>query len=334
MGETELNSAAMETSKHTLHSAFGESVELQPMSAHKSSTKTQTGSHSTAISDDAYLARLGKKPLLPRNFGFMSILGFSCSALLTWEGVLISSVTALLNGGPAAVVWGFLINWIGVTSVNATIAELASIAPTAAGQCKNTLFRTVSLNLSKFMCTDSAFFSRSSDHWVSMLAPESSQAFLCYLTAWMTTIAWQAMVATSAFLLATLLQGMIVLGHPNYSPTAWQTVLLIWAIVLLGVLINSTTGRALAKLEGLILVLHLAGFFGILIPMVYLAPHNTPREVFTTFINEGGWDSQAVSFLVGFPTLASVLIGADGAVHLSEEVSTTSTVYFRARSYG
>lgn len=39
--------------------------------------------------DDAALARLGKKPVLKRNFGFMTILGFSCTILITWEGSLM-----------------------------------------------------------------------------------------------------------------------------------------------------------------------------------------------------------------------------------------------------
>lgn len=90
---------------------------------------------SGALNDNAHLNRLGKRPRLNRSFGFMSILGFSCSALLSWEGILSNSVTGLLNGGPAGVVWGFLINWIGTISVYAVLGELASIAPTAAGQC-------------------------------------------------------------------------------------------------------------------------------------------------------------------------------------------------------
>jgi hypothetical protein len=44
--------------------------------------------------DDATLARLGKKPVLKRNFGFMTILGFSCTVLITWEG----SLTYILSG--------------------------------------------------------------------------------------------------------------------------------------------------------------------------------------------------------------------------------------------
>lgn len=89
------------------------------------------------FSEDARLERLGKKPQLNRSFGFMSILGFSCSALLSWEGVLVNSVTALLNGGPAGVIWGFFINWMGTISVYAALGELTSIAPTAAGQCNS-----------------------------------------------------------------------------------------------------------------------------------------------------------------------------------------------------
>lgn len=106
------------------------------------------------LSDDAHLARLGKRPLLTRSFGFMSILGFSCSSLISWEGILVTSVGGLVNGGPAGVVWGFLFNWVGALSTFATIAELASIAPVAAGQY----------------------------YWVAMMAPKSCGTFLTYMT--------------------------------------------------------------------------------------------------------------------------------------------------------
>lgn len=108
----------------------------------------------TRLNDDKGLLRLGKKPVLKRNFGFMSILGFSCTVLITWEGILVTSVQSLLNGGPAGVIWGFLIDWIGTTSTFIAIAELASIAPTAAGQY----------------------------HWVAMMAPARFRGFMSYVT--------------------------------------------------------------------------------------------------------------------------------------------------------
>jgi amino acid permease len=92
-------------------------------------------SYRSSYEDDAYLRRLGKRPMLNRNFGFMSILGFACSSLCSWEGILLSSVPGLMIGGPASLIWGLIFNWIGITSIYASLAELASIAPTTGGQC-------------------------------------------------------------------------------------------------------------------------------------------------------------------------------------------------------
>lgn len=40
--------------------------------------------------DTFLLARLGKKQVLKRNFGFMTMVAFSCTILVTWEGVYSS----------------------------------------------------------------------------------------------------------------------------------------------------------------------------------------------------------------------------------------------------
>ncbi|CAJ2502234.1 Uu.00g096280.m01.CDS01 [Anthostomella pinea] len=262
--------------------------------------------HSANLNDDEQLQRLGKKPLLNRSFGFMPILGFACSALLSWEGIVTNSGLALTNGGPAGVIWGFLINWIGTLSVNAVLAELSSIAPTAGGQY----------------------------HWVAMMAPASCSAFLTYLTAWLTTMSWQFIAVSIGYIISTMMQGIIVLATArSYEPTKWQTVLILWGVMAFAVIVNSTTSRALAKFEGLVLVLHLVGFFAVLIPMVYLAPHIDPADVFSTFLNGGGWANQALSFFVGFPSGSSALIGADCAVHMSEEIQHAAMVVPRALMY-
>lgn len=77
--------------------------------------------------DEADLVRLGKKPVLKRRFGFMSLLGFSCTILITWEGILIVFDIGFANGGPAGLVYSFLLVWIGTTSVYACLSELASM---------------------------------------------------------------------------------------------------------------------------------------------------------------------------------------------------------------
>ncbi|KAG8530175.1 uncharacterized protein KY384_005658 [Bacidia gigantensis] len=83
--------------------------------------------------DDELLVRLGKKPVLRRRFGFLAMIGFTCTMLVTWEGSLILFTTGLTNGGSAGLVYGYLFVWLGVLCVFTTMAEMASIAPTAGG---------------------------------------------------------------------------------------------------------------------------------------------------------------------------------------------------------
>lgn len=112
--------------------------------------------------DRADLIRLGKKPVLRRNFGFMSMLGFSCTVLTTWEATLNLFQLGFKNGGPAGLLYGFIIVWAGTAAVFATLSELASMAPTAGGQY----------------------------HWVSMLAPHSSRKFFSYITGRFRSLRW------------------------------------------------------------------------------------------------------------------------------------------------
>lgn len=64
----------------------------------------------------------------------MSILGFSCTVLITWEGAMVLFLIGLQNGGPAGIIYSFLVVWIGNLSVFATLSELVSMAPTSGGQ--------------------------------------------------------------------------------------------------------------------------------------------------------------------------------------------------------
>ncbi|KAM0809433.1 putative Choline transport protein [Seiridium cardinale] len=265
--------------------------------------------HTSQLSrDDAALARLGKKPVLKRNFGFMTILGFSCTVLITWEGSLITFLAALQNGGPSGVIYGFLVVWIGTLSVFATLSEVASMAPTSGGQY----------------------------HWVSMMAPPSSRKFLGYITGWLEITGWQALVASGGFVTGTMIQGLIVLTHPDYLDIArnWHGTLLFWGVVLLSYVINTAVGSLLAKFEGLVLVLHLLGFFAVIFPLALLSEHGTTSDVFNNFLNLGGWESQGLSFCIGILGNVFAFLGGDGAIHMSEEIRNASVVIPRSLMTG
>ena len=66
----------------------------------------------------------------------------------------IDDQSKLNSGGPAGLIYGFLIIWLGNFSVFICIGELASAVPTAGGQY----------------------------HWVSLLAPRSNKRFFSYIT--------------------------------------------------------------------------------------------------------------------------------------------------------
>ena len=75
-----------------------------------------------------------------------------------------------------------------------------------------------------------------------------------------------------------MIQGLIVLNDPTYVPQRWQGMLLFHAVVLFGLFFNTFLVKLLPKVEGLILIIHVGDFFGVLIPLVCTALHGAPRQ--------------------------------------------------------
>ncbi|KAI1325439.1 putative GABA permease [Xylariaceae sp. FL0255] len=254
--------------------------------------------------DDRELTRLGKKPVLARNFSFLTILGFSCTLLSTWEGTLVLFLQGYLNGGPSGLIYGYIVAWIGTVSLFITLSELVSMAPTSAGQY----------------------------HWVYMLAPPKSKQFLSYITGWIAVTGWQGVVASAAYLTGTLIQGLILLTHPSYlaSMKSWHGTLLFWAVVLVSFVINSSVGTTLARFEGTVLILHILGFFAVLLSIVLLGTPGPSASVFDTWLNLGGWETQGLSFSIGILGNVFSFLGADGAIHMSEEIRDAAVILPRS----
>jgi choline transport protein len=167
-----------------------------------------------------------------------------------------------------------------------------------------------------------------------MLAPRSTVKFLSYMCGWLTVIGWQATFATACFLTGTLMQGVAVLTRPNYVPQSWHPTMYFWAVVAFAVGINVVGRNVLPKFEGLILVVHILGFFAILIPLVTLSDIGSAKDVFTQFMNQGGWSSQGLSFFVGLIGSVFAFVGGDAAVHVSQPVLShekAATHFFRCR---
>lgn len=226
--------------------------------------------HST---DSATLALLGKKQVLKRRFGFVSLIGFAVCELITWETVLALFSQSLDNGGPAGAVFGFIIAWASTLSVYIVISELASMAPIAGGQY----------------------------YWVYMLAPPRWKTVSSYIIGWLTSLAWIATIATESLFAGLMLQGIVILDWPDYDAQPYQGTLITWAVIFVCVFINVVIPSWLPRLEVFTMVFHIVGFIAILTTLLVMTePKNTSEFVWLTSNNGGGWPTQGLSYCVGF----------------------------------
>ncbi|KAK2871648.1 hypothetical protein FQN49_002971 [Arthroderma sp. PD_2] len=242
------------------------------------------------------MCQLGKTQVLRRNFRFVSILGFACTLIATWEVVLSLLGFALLDGGTAGLIWGFIIVSSGFSIVFASLAEIASMSPTAGGQY----------------------------HWVSEFAPPSCQKYLSYITGWLCSTGWQCAIVTIAFLAGTIIQGLLILNLPDYAPQRWHGTMLVIAISVFSIIFNTFLAKKLPLVEALLLLLHVIGIIAIIVPLVVLAPRSSAETIFTEFNNGGGWSSTGVAVMVGLPASIASMIGYDCAVHMAEEIKDAS----------
>lgn len=147
---------------------------------------------------------------------------------------------------------------------------------------------------------------------------------------WVAVLGWQVGLTSLAFIAGTMIQGLLVLTDPQYIFVRWHGTLLVIALSAFCIIFNTVLAKRLPMVEGIILCIHILGFAGVLIPLWVLAPLNSPKLVFTEFLNLGGWDTKGLSFFVGLFAPVYSLIGADSTVHMSEEIKDASLVVPKA----
>ncbi len=166
---------------------------------------------------------------------------------------LCSTASYILpNGGLAGMVWMYVVTLFGFSLAILSMAEMASMAPTAGGQY----------------------------HWVSEFAPRGGQKFLSYIAGWLCVLGWQVNICSGSYLVATQVQGILLLNLDGYTAPAWHATLMIIAVATLCIIFNTFFARKLPLIEGLILIIHVFGFFAILIPLWALSERQ-PAKVGT-----------------------------------------------------
>lgn len=176
---------------------------------------------------------------------------------------------AVIDGGRTGAFWGFLFVWSGYTAVIASLGELVSMIPTAAGQY----------------------------HWAYELSPPKYRKFISWFTGWQIVLAWQADFAAVLYLCGILIQAMAALNYPGYTPERYHATLILWLVIIASVLFNTTLARLLPWVEGSILICHCLGFIVVLVPIVYFGPHVPAKDVFDQFVSSGGYSNGSAFFV-------------------------------------
>ncbi|KAJ5876374.1 uncharacterized protein N7529_001958 [Penicillium soppii] len=248
----------------------------------------------------------GQKQQLERYLNFFSSVAFSACLLATWESAGGSLLSGLYNGGPAAIVYGIILSTLGNLAIACSLAELASLHPTAGAQY----------------------------HWSYFLAPRGRR-FISFFQGWVTVFSWSALVCIAPYFIGTQIQGMVVLAHPEYELVKWRGTLLMWAVAIIPVIINVFARRVLGAIEVAAGIMHVVFLPVTIAVFVILAPRNPDSFVWDTFVGGlSGWKDSGVVFSVGLLGVITPLAGVDGIIHMAEEIKNAKVVVPRSMIYG
>ncbi|KAJ9667320.1 hypothetical protein H2201_002521 [Coniosporium apollinis] len=242
------------------------------------------------------MRRMGKLQELNRLYTCMTLVGYAVIVGLAWPFALVTGALALTNGGAAGAIWVFLAVAVGMFSVVVSMAEMASIEPTAGGQY----------------------------HWVSVFVPKKHQKIVSYIVGWMCALGWQSYVPGAANICASSLQALVVVASDSYVPQTWHLVLLTILFCSFAILFNIFLARRLPGIEAGVFTFYVLGFIAFFIILLAMGDRSSPNEIFTHFQDNAGWNSIGTACFVGVSGPVITMIGADSAVHLAEELKDAS----------
>ena len=120
------------------------------------------------------------------------------------------------------------------------------------------------------------------------------------------------------------------MNNPSYNPKAWHGTMLIWAVLAICLIFNTFFSRKLPLVEGLIVVLHIAGFFAVVIPLWVMGDRSSSGDVFTLFQDNMMWGDLSLAVIIGLTGAASTFVGVEAGAHMAEEVRNAAHVIPRA----
>ncbi|KIW15208.1 hypothetical protein PV08_05253 [Exophiala spinifera] len=249
--------------------------------------------------EDERLQDMGYEQHMKRGFNIWSMTAFCLTGLgllPSLGGTLWYSLGFL---GLVSMTWGWLTACFFIMTEVLALAELNSSMPTAGGLT--------------YRC-----------------APPKLKRIACWVTAWCMILSASLGGASFFMTQADMIEALVVMFHPDFSPTDWQTYLSQRRCALVMVLPSKVLGR----ISNVFVWLGTLTFFVMLIALPIYAKNNgrtnSAKQIFTSSYNQTGWSNSGLVFLLSFLVPCWCISGYDSTAHLAEETEDAARVVPRA----
>lgn len=254
----------------------------------------------TAAEDEVELARMGYKQELRRELSLLQNFGMSFTIISVITGIPSLFLYGLNTGGPAVMVWTWIIVACATMLVGLAMAEICSAHPTSGGPY----------------------------YWAAMLSNPERAPFTSWITGWFNLLGQVAVTTGISFACATFLSTVIEFGT-SFVSTPKSTIGIYAAVLISQGLINTFGVHLLKYLNNVSIWWHTLGTTSVVIAVLAAAPkHQSADFVFRTFIDgtgmngNEGWGtraSHAYVCVIGMLMAQYTMTGYDASAHMTEE---------------
>jgi choline transport protein len=147
---------------------------------------------------------------MKKSIGALTMIALCFNICNSWAGLSASTQLALLQGGPATLLYGMIITGSSYMAIAVSMGELASVYPTAGGQY----------------------------HFVSILAPKRINRGVSYICGVLANFSWIAIGAAVMVIPSSQITAIAAFYHPGYEPQKWHKFLIYEAFGIVVVVYN------------------------------------------------------------------------------------------------
>jgi amino acid permease (GABA permease) len=250
---------------------------------------TDSSRHTDSLDDDAKLRDLGYHPVLIRRMGSFGNFAISFSVISVLSGCMTLYGFGLITGGPAVMMWGWVVVGLMVMFVGAGLAEVTSAYPTSG-----------------------ALF---------YMADQLGGRRWGWYTGWLNLLGLLGTLAGIDYG-AALFTGALLNLQWGLEPTPETVMVIFLCILVLHAVLNLLGVRLVSVLNSISVWWHFAGV-AVIVAALALIPseHRSVSFVFGEFVNDTGWSSSLYVVMIGLLLAQYTFTGYDASAHLSEETT-------------